>query len=93
MVMNEVTIDPPYQESDCHGNEKSREHIIKIVSIHNERELRPLTSHSKKTFFAVLLLNCAFFSFFAVEKGFACLQLITLILAISHSKQHFFFCC
>ena len=34
--MNEVTIDPPYQESDCHGNEKSREHIIKIVSIHNE---------------------------------------------------------
>ena len=36
MVMNEVTIDPPYQESDCHGNEKSREHIIKIVSIHNE---------------------------------------------------------
>lgn len=38
VVMNEVTIDPPYQESDCHGNEKSREHIIKIVRKHNEEE-------------------------------------------------------
>ncbi|PFX26758.1 protein LSM12 homolog [Stylophora pistillata] len=38
VVMNEVTIDPPYQESDCRGNEKSREHIIKIVRKHNEEE-------------------------------------------------------
>ena len=31
--MDEVFIDPPYQEHTCRGNEQSREHIIKIVSI------------------------------------------------------------
>ena len=33
VVMDDVTIDPPYQENTCRGSEQqSREHIIKIVS-------------------------------------------------------------
>ena len=34
VVMDDVTIEPPYQEHSCRGSEKSREHIIKIVSIY-----------------------------------------------------------
>ena len=33
VVMDDVTIDPPYEEQSCRGSEQqSREHIIKIVS-------------------------------------------------------------
>ncbi|CAH3185470.1 unnamed protein product [Porites evermanni] len=38
VVMGDVKIEPPYEESTCYGNEKSREHIIKIVRKHNEEE-------------------------------------------------------
>jgi len=38
VVMDDVTIEPPYQEHSCRGSEKSREHIIKIVKKHNEEE-------------------------------------------------------
>ena len=36
-----------------------------------------------------MLPNYAVLSFFALEKIFACLQLITLIVALSQSQQHF----
>lgn len=38
VVMGDLKIEPPYKESTCYGNEKSREHIIKIVRKHNEEE-------------------------------------------------------
>ena len=31
--MDDVIIEPPYQEDSCRGTEKSRDHIIKIVSM------------------------------------------------------------
>ena len=34
VVMGDVFIDPPYEESSCRGNEKSIAHITKIVSMH-----------------------------------------------------------
>lgn len=35
VVMDDVTIEPTYQEDSCHGSEQLREHIIKIVRKHN----------------------------------------------------------
>ncbi|KAJ7380139.1 protein with role in RNA processing [Desmophyllum pertusum] len=38
IIMDEVTIDPPYDASTCCGKTATREHIVKIVKKHNEEE-------------------------------------------------------
>ncbi|XP_015758864.1 PREDICTED: protein LSM12 homolog [Acropora digitifera] len=38
VVMDDVKIEPPYEEDNCSGSEQSLEHIIKIVRKHNQEE-------------------------------------------------------